>query len=293
MMGGKSFFLFLFAFIFWWNVFPPTQAQCQDIFSENENANISKSNLDYSQLWGEFYFESSVSHHDDDNIVNSAFVKEGLHLYKFRDNYLDIYLKARLYHDLDGYYWNNRMEFGVGTRYRPYSKLGLFLFLELLYGDYSGRETDDEPNPYKSSYGDIQGGFTFWQWWGKQAWQVDKLALYTPFTGWREVYSDGIYYDHESNLIATLDYKEGLMLSRFGNIGFDGYISLDASFDTNEDEWNNYVKIGPGIRVTPFPNLDMKISFEHFLGRYFHGGFSDTSDDISDFEINIAFWHDW
>lgn len=292
MMGGKRFFLFLFTFIFWWNVFHPTQVYCQDIHSENETAYISKSNLDYSQLWGEFYVESSASHHDD-NIVNSAFVKEGMHLYKFMDNYLDVYLKARLYHDQDGYFWNNRMELGVGSRYKPISKLGLFLFLELLYGDYAGRETDDEPNPDDSSYWEMQGGFAFWQWWGIQPWQVDNLALYTPFNGWREVYCDGIYYDHDSNLIATLNYKEGLMLSRFANIGFDGYISLKTSSDTNEDKWNNYIKTGPGIRVTPFPNLDMKISFEYLLGKYYHGGFGDTSDNISDFEVIIAFWHGW
>ena len=291
--GEKSFFLFLFIFVFWCNVFHPTQVHSQDVYEENETAHISKFKLDYSKPWGEFYIESCASDHDDYNLETSAFVKKGLHLYKLWDNYLDVYLKARLYHDLDGYYWNNRMQFGVGTRYRPSSKLGMFLFLELLYNDYTGRETDDEPNPDDSSYGDIQGGFTFWQWWGRQAWQVDKLALYTPFTGWREVYSDGIYYDHDSNLIATMDYKEGLMLSRFGSIALDGYISLDVSFDTNEDEWNNYVKIGPGIRVTPFPNLDMKISFEYFLGRYSHGGFGDTSDNISDFEVIIALWHGW
>lgn len=292
-MGTKSLLLLLFAFISWWYVFHPVQVHCQDVYSENEITYISKSNLDYSKLWGEFYFESSASQHDDYNLESCLFVKEGLHLYKFGDNFLDVYLKGRLYHDLDGYYWNNRMDFGVGTRYRPFSKLGMFLFLELLYNNYTGRETDDEPNPYKSSYWDIQGGFAFWQWWGSQAWQVDKLALYTPFTGWREVYCDGIYYGHYTNLIATLDYKEGLMLSRFGNIGFDGYISLETSSDTNKDEWNNYVKIGPGIRITPFPDLDLKIGFEYFLGRYYHGGFGDTSDDISDFEINIAFWHGW
>ena len=161
MPATKTFFLFLFAFVFWWNVFHPTQVHSQDVYDENETAHISKSKLDYSRLWGEFYFESSASDHDYNNIVNSTFVKEGLHLYKLGDNFLDVYLKARLYHDLDGYYWNNLMQFGVGTRYRPSSKLGIFLFLELLYNDYTGRETDDEPNPDDSTYGEIQGGFTF------------------------------------------------------------------------------------------------------------------------------------
>ena len=104
--GKKSFFLFLFVFVFWCNVFHPTQVHSQDVYEENETAHISKFKLDYSKPWGEFYIESCASDHDDYNIETSAFVKKGLHLYKLWDNYLDVYLKARLYHDLDGYYWN-------------------------------------------------------------------------------------------------------------------------------------------------------------------------------------------
>jgi len=152
----------------------------------------------------------------------------------------------------------------------------------------------DSTDPEDSYYYDTQGGYAFWQWWGALPWETDGLNLYLPFTGWREVYSDGIYYNHDDgNIIGTLDYKEGFMLAKPGAQKFDAYLCLEAGADKNKDEWNNYIAIGPGIRVAPFSKFDLKLSVEYFWGRYTRGGFDDTDEDISRFVFTLSFWHGW
>ena len=247
-----------------------------------------------SILWGEIYGSSETNSDEDYNIVNEVFIKQGLHFFKIWNKNIDVYLKAKLVHDTEPYYWNNRGELSIGTRIKPFSTFGLILFMEYLKGFYTDREESDYPNPDDSSFYEWEGGYAFWQWWGAQPWQVKGINLYAPFTGWREVYSDGIYHEHdEHNVIATLDYKEGLMLARLGSMKLDAYTTIEVSVDKNKDEWNNYIRIGPGFRITPFAKINLKLSFEYFIGRYTHGGFNETDEDISNFVITLAFWHGW
>jgi len=262
--------------------------------ASNDNGPSEESNVLSSswtdRLWTETYFESHFSKDEDNNVISDWWVKHGIHLFKWREKYVDAYLKGRVLYDRNGDFWNNRGEAGIGIRYKPWNSLGLFLFSEVLYGSYWDREGDDN-NPYDLSYWDYQGGFMFWQWWGDAWWQVEGVRFYVPFKGWRELYADGLYYDRDdSNVIATMDYKEGLMLTRQGNLSFDAYVNLEAATDVNDDYWNNYVRVGPGVRVTPFTELDLKISFEYFVGDYYRGG---NDGSLSDYIITVAFWHSW
>ena len=78
------------------------------------------------------------------------------------------------------------------------------------------------------------------------------------------------------------------MLGKLGSAVFDAYISGEGSLDTNRWEWNNFWKFGPGVRLTPFSQFDLKLSIEYFTGKYFHGGYEGVDEDISDLEITLT-----
>lgn len=245
--------------------------------------------------WAEFYLESNSMQHEDYNLISDQFGKLGIHTFKIGDRDIDLYLKGRVYADKDRLYWNNRYELGLGSRYRPFSDLGLFLFIDILYGGYTGRENKDEPNPDDEPYLDVQGGLAFWSWWGKENWQIgEKIEFYLPLTGWRELYGDCIYYHHPDNLlIITTDYKEGLVLGNIGSIGFDSYIALEVDWDTKAYEWNNYFAAGIGFRIKPFKKLDLKVGVEYLWRHFYRGGYNDLEEYYTGFEFTLEFWKGW
>lgn len=243
------------------------------------------------RYWGELYFQAEYSHHDRHNVVGDLWTKHGLHLLKIGDSWFDAYIKARLYADRNADYWNNRTEGALGLRYRPSSKLGLFLFAEWIEGAYTGRHgrdanLDDDP------YSDFQTGFTFWQYWGNAHWQVAQgWHFYAPFFGWREAYADAIFYRRDNrNLIATLDYKEGLLLAKVADVRLDAYLSLQAGADKNSDYWNNYLKAGPGIRVRPFEKIDVSLSCEYLFCHTWRGETLEEPANYRDIAVTLAFW---
>lgn len=110
-----------------------------------------------------------------------------------------------------------------------------------------------------------------------------------PLMGWRELYADSLYYSNDDNWISTADYKEGIMLAKFLGMSTEGYINIRGSIDSGGEGYNNFIKAGPGIRLTPFNNFDLKISFEYLLGGYYCGS-DRPADYISDAMIILAFW---
>jgi hypothetical protein len=260
-----------------------------------EDGNVAASGAGWlaGRLWGEVYSSVVAEQSLQYDVIGDVFVKQGLHLFKTDSQQLDVYAKTRLNVDVDGRYYYNRWEAGMGLRYRPFAGYGLYAYVEGLLNAYLGRELPDEPNPYDSWTVSLQGGLTFWQWWGRQPWQIDGPEFYFPFTGWRELYADAIYYGNTDNFIATLDYKEGLMLFPAGPLLFDAYIATELGADVHGDPWYHFAKIGPGFRVKPFSKLDLKISAEYFMGRYTKGGFGNTDAGIADFKFTIALWHGW
>lgn len=245
------------------------------------------------RLWSHCYYESVYSRDDRRNIINDAWIKSGLHLFDIRERPLDVYLKTRLLYDRNRDFWNNRAEIGLGVQHQPLEDLGLVLYFEAINAIPTGREGADS-NPDKDPFWDFRGGAYFWQWWGAYPWELEQTEWYIPFTGWREVYADAIYYyqDH-NNFISTVDYKEGLALGRVGPVQFDAYITFEGGADINSDYWNNYAQIGPGFRITPFEELDLKIGFEYFEGFYFNGDRDGRSKSYSDFNVTLSFFYEF
>ena len=246
-------------------------------------------------LWTEIYFESESLQPQSYNPVSDLTLRAGIHALRMNDSDLDLYLKGRIFIDKDRLYWNNRYEFGVGSRWRPFSGEGLIVFAEILSGGYTGIENPEEPNPDASTYQDIQGGVAYWNWWGRQPWQIGQaFEVYWPFTGWREFYGDGIYYHHAGdNLIITSDFKEGLVLGKIGTVGVDAYLALETGWDTKAYYWNSYIAPGVGVRFKPFESLDFKIGVEYLYRHIYRD--RDDDEDVYDagLGITVEFWNGW
>ncbi|NQU43319.1 hypothetical protein HQ520_08535 [bacterium] len=244
--------------------------------------------LDPARYFSNVYVQSTFSSHDDGNLITDAAYKHGLHVFQVLGRDVDIYLKTRFLVDTNADFWNNVGEFGVGMQVRPFEEYGLILLHELLYGVYT-REDGGDPN-----YWAYRAGFAFWQRWGRQPWEIEKTEFFWPLTGWHEVYADGFYYNRDdANLIGNLSWREGLILGKVFGRNYDVYLAAQAGLDSNVDFWNNYVQGGPGIRFSPFQSLDLNISFEYFLGRYYRGDLDGGSQDYADFGVTLAFYHEF
>lgn len=241
------------------------------------------------RLWTEMASQVRYSHEDHNNTVMDSAVLSGVHAVKLNDQWVDVYAKTRLGFDSGGDSWNNRAEVGLGVRYRPFKSLGVVLFNEVARGRYFRGDLDDVEPDYWSD----RLGAAFWQWWGRQPYQVEHTEFYLPFTGWREVYADAIYISDQSDVIANLAYKEGLMLGKAGQVRYDAHLSFEAGADTKGEYWCNYLKFGPGVRVAPFKDKDFNIGLDCLLGTYYRGKLEDKSRSFADLVVTLGFYYEF
>lgn len=59
-------------------------------------------------------------------------------------------------------WWNNRAMAGPGLRLKPFRDFDLVLAGEYLWGAYYGREREEDPNPYPSTFQDVRLQASFW-----------------------------------------------------------------------------------------------------------------------------------
>lgn len=85
-------------------------------------------------LWMETYAEGVFSRHDDRNLSGFTDFKIGKR-FPARTP-VDLYLKTRLYRDQRDFFWNNRVDGGVGARVSLLKKVSLTAFGEILGGQY-------------------------------------------------------------------------------------------------------------------------------------------------------------
>ncbi len=265
----------------------PFPAHGQEEDSSSEPASVPA----LKHTWGEIYFQSVYSHRDRDNIIPDLTVRQGIRSLNINGKPLEFYVKARMLYDLNGDFWNNLGEAGVGARYRPSNQYGLVLFSELLEGFYTGRHGEDEAPENNYTY--LFTGAAFGQWWGVQPEQVQGTRWYVPFTGWREVYADAIYNGHDhSNIISTSYYREGVLLGRYGAFNYNAYIGVGAATDLHGDSWNNYLRIGPGFGIRPFENIDMQLNCDFFEGIHYRG-IEEERGNYDDVNITLSYSNSW
>ena len=103
----------------WYHISGALTAMASEADAFEEKA-INQDNQENKMTWAEVYAESESMHHEDYNLISDLSVRLGIHALKIQGNDLDLYFKGRIYADRDRLYWNNRYEFGLGTRYRPW-----------------------------------------------------------------------------------------------------------------------------------------------------------------------------
>ena len=136
-----------YGFIFW---------QGMDV----ESKHAWKKNFPLS-FWDEIYADAILYKSNDNNFISYTNLRTGARLARLYQSILDIYFA--LYYGIDSNkdFWNNKYEFGLGFRIKPWTELDLSLFIEFLNGYYIERN-GRYPNPYKSFYQDKRFGILFW-----------------------------------------------------------------------------------------------------------------------------------
>lgn len=238
------------------------------------------------RMWRDIYAQAVYSTHVDHNLIGDASARQGIHWVKLRDKWIDLYVKERLLADVNRDPWNNVGEGSFGVQYKPFDKLGLNLFAEIVGGRYTGGHGDDD-----ESYHDYRTGMAFWQWWGRQPYEIERTEYYLPFNGWREFYADSIFFHRlDNNWISNAHYREGLALGKLGPVSWDAYLAMKGGIDASGDSWNNYATFGPGIRIAPFKDVDLKFGVEFLRGQLYRGDVGDSSRSFNDVQVFAAFY---
>ncbi len=248
----------------------------------------------FDSHWGEAYGEGTFNTFEDKNFAALFDLKDGFRLARLWDAEFILYGKARAYKDINQEFWNNKALFGPGLRLKPFEKLGLHFFAEYLFGTYYGLE-GKTPNPYSQTFHGLEGGAAFWQRWGSLP---EETGFFWPFTGWRELYWDAIYFKNDrDNFIATAKGKEGFGAFRAGPILTDFYALFHVSVDRNKYYWNNYLLGGLGLQFRPpWEDIDLNLAVELVGGHYFdrNGPFELPYDrDFIGVRVELTFWFGW
>jgi len=112
-------------------------------------------------FWDEIYSDITYYKKDDNNIIGYLNVKAGARILRVHKTALDYYFVNYTMYDKHGDFWNNKLDFGIGFRIKPWTNLELSLFAETLKGTYFDRDGRYE-NPYPSMYNDVRVGLLFW-----------------------------------------------------------------------------------------------------------------------------------
>ncbi len=245
-----------------------------------------------TRFFAEAYDETIYQRREGRNTVTMAQLYEGLRKPLPGIGIWDTYLKVRYGGDANKDFWNNRGEVMFGTRLRFFEKLYLALYGEYVRGEYL--DYDEEAMPYDPSYEDWRCGLVFWHGWDPGGWAPESRL---PLTPWSEVYADAHYLDKDDrNIVYYIEGKLGLQLLRVHKTRLDLYGVLYAYYDRNADFWNNHADIAPGLRFTPWSDLDLNIRLEYLFGQYYNrrGRYENPyATSYEDLRLGLFFWYGW
>ncbi len=244
--------------------------------------------------WGEFYVEGVYQPEQDENLIGFGDIKDGFRVCRIEGAELLLYGKVRAFKDVNDDFWNNKALYGPGIRLKPFKDYGLYLFAEYLFGNYYGLENKDK-NPYSSSFDALETGAAFWQRWGALK---EETSFFLPFTGWRELYWDCIYFEQDDyNVIGYFHFREGFGSIDWGPLTNDFYVRVDGTMDRNKDYWNNRVQTGVGVRFRPaIEGHDIQVCCELVGGHYLdRGGRYELpyDRDYISFRLEMTYWFGW
>ncbi|MBI1760585.1 MAG: tetratricopeptide repeat protein [Acidobacteria bacterium] len=110
---------------------------------------------------GEVYFDVSYYSRFRHNIIGYVQARQGVRVLQYKETALEIYGRGNLVKDRGRDYYNNLAELGAGAAFTPWRCAGIKLTAEYLRGRYFGLHRPNEPNPYRSHYGDFRFGVIF------------------------------------------------------------------------------------------------------------------------------------
>lgn len=106
------------------------------------------------QVYGDVAY---YTRYQNDTIATLS-VRQGVRAAEYHYSAMNAYLRARVYLDTKGYFYNNLIEFGPGVSFTPDQRWNATVRLEALHGYYFP-VNGPMVNPYGSNYNDIQVQF--------------------------------------------------------------------------------------------------------------------------------------
>jgi hypothetical protein len=125
-----------------------------------EHENKPKDNLPFT-FWDEIYADAIIYKRNENNFISYTNIMLGTRMVRIHKSVLDLYVASYYAFDTKNDYWNNKFDYGLGFRLKPWTDLELSLFLEFLNGQYIERH-GRYPNPNDLKYKDRRYGILFW-----------------------------------------------------------------------------------------------------------------------------------
>ena len=113
-------------------------------------------------FWDEIYADAIVYKRNDNNFISYINIRAGTRLARLHKTVFDPYLAWYYSVDSNKDFWNNKLEYGLGFRIKPWTDLELSVFIEFLNGEYIDRPGKRYTNPRDSVYDDRRFGILFW-----------------------------------------------------------------------------------------------------------------------------------
>lgn len=154
--------------------------------------------------------------------------------------------------------------FSIGARYTPFENAipGFRLYAE------AGKAYDlIQREPYRRWRNDFRGGVLYGAIWGAPHEYVDTPVF--PFKQVGSIYGDISYFTrYNDNIIGYGSIREGLRIAEYRTSEINLYLRGRGGFDKNQEFYNNFVEIGPGIELIPNNRYNFSLRLETLKGYY-------------------------
>ena len=113
---------------------------------------------------------------------------------------------------------------------------------------------------------DFRGGMAYYNEWGRSAEYTFKPTFMLRPNA--DLYGDAIYYNRYHDGIATLRFRPGVRVFRYGSMSLDLYYRGFLVEDQARQFYNNIFENGPGLAVRFSDRYNVVLRYEQIHGRY-------------------------
>ena len=185
----------------------------------------------------------------------------------------------------------NAVVAGLGVNYQPWRSIPMRLYAEV-GGSYDLIDRPEKNNAQetRSKFREsVTAGVTGYQEWYANPSVENRHILNDYFT---DFYGNLATYSREDyNVIGDFRLRSGLNLYR-GDVGtVQGYFKVHALADSEGENYNNLVEIGPGIAWQPFNYMPIKFRLERLHGWYLKD--SSNPDTYNNTRVEMVLYKDF